>query len=133
MNFVQEGKKLVYGLFSEDFYLKKQRIELVAEYAYKVKRPYKFKANELAGLTKGIESVYVVFVGLGTCFWFASGAFMLTKRIELQFRLLFLINIACNSCCDLLKVLVLYPKYENTIKGVLSNYSFQDEKSKSKL
>lgn len=132
MNFVQESKKSVYGLFSDDFYLKKQQIELVAEYAYRVKRPYKVKANELATFSKGIESVYAIFIGLGTCFWLGSGAFMLTKRVNFQFPICLVINIACNSCCDLFKVWVLYPSYENTIKGVLTNYSFQEEKSNSK-
>lgn len=128
MNKVQENKKRIYGLFSDSFFQKKRQVEIVAENAYMVRRPYKGMSNQLAVFSNGIESVYSIFIGFGTCIWLATGAFLYSKNAGYKFSMCILFNIFSTFCCDLIKVKILHPHYEDTIKGVLSTYSFEDKK-----
>lgn len=128
MDKIQEYKKRVYGVFSDSFFLRKRQVEIVAENAYKVKRPYKGYSKQLATYSKGVESIYAIFIGFGSCIWFASGAFLSSKNAAYNIPICIFLNIFTNFCCDFIKVKVIFPYYEDTIKGVLSIYPFEEIK-----
>jgi hypothetical protein len=118
---------ILYSSISEDFYIKKAKVEVVSDHANVIKRPYKTKARELALFSLGVESTYTVVFGIGTFLWLGTGAFTFSRNPIFQVSLCLIANCAANFLCDYIKIKILYPKYEDTIVGVLLNYSFKDD------
>ena len=127
MNSIQNYKKRLYSKFSDNFYIKKAKVDLIADNSRFIRRPYKAKVKELAMFAFGVESLCAVVFGFGSCFWIATGAFAMAKTANYQLPLILTANLLANFMCDWFKVKVLYTKYEDTIIGVMIDYSFEND------